>query len=76
MFDMVCILFDYMVEKGFERDERICFVFLYVMILSDNVDLVLDFFRRMVGSNMEVFVYLLIIVVSGLCKVGELSMVR
>ncbi|KMT02315.1 hypothetical protein BVRB_9g205400 [Beta vulgaris subsp. vulgaris] len=76
MFDMVITVFEYMVEKEVERDERTCSVHLYALIKTDKVDLAFEFFRRMVDSGMEVSVFSLTIVVSGLCDIGELKIAR
>lgn len=76
MFDMALTVFEYMVEWGFERDERTCSIHLLAMTHSGRADLAFSFFHRMVDSGMEVSVYSLTIVVSGLCNVGELKMAR
>lgn len=76
MFDMALTVFEYMVEWGVERDERTCSIHLLAMTHSGKADLAFSFFHRMVDSGMEVSVYSLTIVVSGLCNVGELKMAR
>ncbi|XP_074286364.1 uncharacterized protein LOC141611676 isoform X1 [Silene latifolia] len=76
LFDMASTVFDYMLEKAVEPDERTCSVLLHAMVKADKTDLAFEFFHRMVNSSMKVSVYSLTIVVNGLCKIGELKMGR
>lgn len=71
MFDSALELFDYARKSGLEIEERSCFVFLLDLKRSGNVELSLEFLRRMVDSGVEISVYSLTTVVDGLCKKGE-----
>ncbi|KAK9997153.1 hypothetical protein SO802_021839 [Lithocarpus litseifolius] len=66
LFDLVSQDFDYMKNNGIEIDERTCIVHLLALKSCDLLQLVLDFFYRMVESGIEVSVYSLTVVVDGL----------
>ncbi|KAK9992937.1 hypothetical protein SO802_022640 [Lithocarpus litseifolius] len=74
MFDLVSRVFDNMKDNGIEIDESSCTVQLLALKKSyECLQLVLDFFYRMVESGIEVSVYSLTVVVDGLCWSGEVK---
>ncbi|VVA90040.1 unnamed protein product [Arabis nemorensis] len=73
MFEESVKIFDYILSKGLSIEERSCIVFLIAAKKSGKIDLCLEFFRRMVDSDVKITVYSLTIVVDGLCRRGEVE---
>lgn len=73
MFDLVSKVFDYMKIKGIGMDERTCTVHLLTLRSADLLQWGLDFFYRMVESDVEVSVYSLTVMVDWFCRSGEVK---
>ncbi|KAK2999272.1 hypothetical protein RJ639_023467 [Escallonia herrerae] len=69
-------VFEYMVDKGFEIDERSCMVYLLALKRCSELESLSVFFRRMVESGVSITVYSMTIAIDTLCKVGDVNKAR
>lgn len=69
-------MFDYMIERGFEIDERFCMVCLVVLKRDGKFELLIKYFIKMVELGVEIIVYLMIFVIGCFCKRGEIEKVK
>ncbi|KAK1578616.1 hypothetical protein Q3G72_031719 [Acer saccharum] len=73
MFEEAIGVFDYMENIGFKIHERCCIVLLLALNRCDKMDMSFSFFRKMVGTNVEITIFSMNIMMDGLCKRGEVE---
>ncbi|KAI3412271.1 uncharacterized protein J3R85_017519 [Psidium guajava] len=76
LFDQASLAFDYMRRRRVQINERACTVHLLALKRSDQIGLCVEFFSKMVDSDVGISVYSLTVVVDGLCRNGTVKMAR